>query len=153
MSEENPPKLTPLPRESREPHEEVTQITVQTGEKQPTPTKETDELSKPPEKAKAVLSMEQLMMVGIKKLPTTLEEIPEYLYRPGTKQHETARLIIMEGVTDNDALREQTGLTLKSIYNVKSAIRKVVEEVSGTHDVNSGKTGDKGKTGTNELMT
>ena len=59
----------------------------------------------------------------------------------------------MEGVTDNDTLNEQTKLSVKSIYNVKSAIRKVVEEISGTHDGNSGKTADKGKIGTNELKT
>ena len=112
MAEEIPPKMT---RESREPHEEVTQITVQTGEKQPTPEKvtadsrvspdqvneteektgekeptpkkETEEPSKPREKPRAKLFMDQLLVVGTKKPPATLEEIPEYLYRPGSKQY------------------------------------------------------------------
>ena len=129
MAEEIPPKMT---RESREPHEGVSQITVQTGEKEPTPEKVVEEShatpeqvtkteektgeteatsekvvkdsSTTPEKLRAKLSMEQLMSVGAKKLPATLEEIPEYLFTPGTKQYETARLIIMEGITDNDIL-------------------------------------------------
>ena len=112
MSEEIPPKMT---RDSREPHEEGTQITAQTGkkeptpekvidesrmtpeqvtetdeetgEKEPTPKKETEESSKPPEKPRAKLSMDQLLVVGTKKPPATLEEIPEYLYRPGSKQY------------------------------------------------------------------
>ena len=82
------------------------------------------------------------MEVDAKKLPKTTEEIPEYLFRAGTKSYEVARLIIMEGVTDTDTLRERTKLSEKTIYNVKTTIRKLVEEIKGAKGARDGSKGD-----------
>ena len=162
MAVEIPPKI---PRDSYKPSEGASQTTVQTGEKDGTPDKllqdsqvipkestETGEKTpekdgtpenlpqdshKPPEKAKAVLSMDQLMMLGAKKfmmlgakkLPSMLEEIPDYLYKPGTKRYEIAKLIIFEGIQDPSTLAERTNSSEKTVYNVRSDIKKVVGEV------------------------
>lgn len=74
-----------------------------------------------------------------KKLPTRVDEIPEYLYAPGTKQHETARIIIFEGLDDNKIIADRVGLKAKSVSNVRSTIRKVVKEMIEAQERASGK--------------
>ena len=178
MSEEIPPKMT---RDSREPHEGVSQTTVQTGEKDGTPenlpndssippeqvteteekTEETDGIPEKvpegsrdvPEQPKSALSLDQLMTTGAKKTPTTVEEIPDYLYTQGSKQHAAARIIVFEGIEDNKRIGDHVGLAPKTISNVRSAIRKVAKEMFDARERNSGKPRERGRIDAQELGT
>jgi len=66
-----------------------------------------------------------------KPLPRLKKEIPGYLYNEGTGQYDAAWMYAVDGIQDVKTLMEKTGLTNSAIYNVRSAVRAVIDEVVG----------------------
>ena len=81
----------------------------------------------------------------MKKIPSSEEDIPDFLYAIGTKSNEVARLIVFEGMTDAEAIARRTGLTTKTVGTVKRAIFKAAEEIRGAQKPKRGAGGSEAK--------
>jgi len=90
-------------------------------------------------------SVEQLMVSGEKPLPESVAEIPEYIYSPTSKSYEIARIIVFEGIEDNELIAGRLGIKPKSVANVRSAVRKVSKEMVDARDRTQGKVRDQGR--------
>ena len=130
-----------MPRESSVNHGNVTAVTEPSSENHGNGTDEgvkSDDASvrheTPSEPPKPALSLDQLTTSGEKQPPKTAAEIPEYLYAPGTKRYEAARIIIFEGIEDNKLIAERSGVTERMVRNVRSEIRRVAKQMADVRE-------------------
>ena len=87
-----------------------------------------------PAPQKPALSLTQLAQAGVKPLPTTEADIPEYLYTPSSKQYEAAKIIVFEGIQDPDAIMNRTGLSKRTVSNVQGAVRRVAMKMMAARE-------------------
>ena len=78
---------------------------------------------------KSRLNIVKLREAVEKKTPETEEDIPDFLYTPGTKSHDAAKIIVFEGISDSATIVERTGLAKKTASMIRSAIFKAAEKL------------------------
>ena len=90
---------------------------------------DTTGIPSPSPKPKAVLTFKELAKEDDEGTVSSEDEIPNFLYPPGTRSNEAAKIMVFEGIRDTKTINKRTGLTVKTIANIRSSVRKLAESV------------------------
>ena len=82
-----------------------------------------------PVRPKSKLNLGKLREIVEKKSPDNEEDIPDFLYTPGTRSHDAAKIIVFEGITDAKTISKRTGLAKKTASMIRGAIFKSAEDL------------------------
>ena len=71
-------------------------------------------------------------------LPASPAEIPDFLYKRGTKSYDIAYTIIFQGAKEPKEIGQRLSVSPKTVYNVKAKIKQVMDKMSDAQRKNSG---------------
>ena len=82
--------------------------------------------------------LNQLLQEGEPPLPASPAEIPDFLYKRGTKSFDVTYTRIFQGATDPKEISKRLGVTMDTVYNVKAEIKKIMQQMNDVQRKNSG---------------
>ena len=71
-------------------------------------------------------------------MPASPAEIPDFLYKRGTKSFDVAYTVIFQGANDPKEISKRIGVNVKTVYNVKAKIKQVIDKMNAARGYRQG---------------